>query len=208
MRFELLTRPDFVVFSTREFALEAGISVATASRQLARAVRSGALTSVTRGVWANTAHPFFHPLACVPQLLGNEQGYVSFLTALHLHDMVSQIPNAVHVATTGHARKLTTSVGTYEFFHLGPNMMRDGVVWSETRILYRLATPEKALLDTLYIATRKRRRFHSLPELNLSPRRFSSREFKRLLAAIENHRISMAVQQRFQELSGRTLRAS
>lgn len=63
----------------------------------------GALTRLTRGVWANTSHPDFHPLVCVPKLLGREQGYVSFLTALHLRGVISQIPRTIQVATTGTA---------------------------------------------------------------------------------------------------------
>ena len=47
------------------------------------------------------AHPYFHPLSCVPYLLGKEQGYVSFLTALHLHCVISQIPKTIQIATTG-----------------------------------------------------------------------------------------------------------
>jgi hypothetical protein len=61
------------------------------------------------------------------------------------------------------------SIGTFEFFQLQPTLMTDGIVWSETQCPYRIATPEKALLDTLYLATRKGRRFVSLPALHASP---------------------------------------
>ena len=45
-------------------------------------------------------------------------------------------------------------------------MMRQGIAASATEPPYNLATAAKALIDTLYIATRKRRRFASLPEVD------------------------------------------
>ena len=46
-------------------------------------------------------------------------------------------------------------------------MMRQGIAASATEPPYNLATAAKALIDTLYIATRKRRRFASLPEVDM-----------------------------------------
>lgn len=200
MRWELLSRPEFVVFTTREFAFEASVPLPTASRQLTRAAQSGALVRVTRGVWANPEHPYFHPLGCVPRLLGPEQGYVSLLTALHLHDVLSQIPAKMQVATTGHGRELRTPVGTFEFFKIAPHLMRDGIEWTETHVPYRLATPEKALLDTLYLSTRRRRRFSSLPELDLSLRKFRVGVFRMLVAGMDNRALAAAIEERFEAL--------
>jgi predicted transcriptional regulator of viral defense system len=195
---ELLSQPELVVFTTREFARRAEIEVASASRHLASAARRGAIVRLTRGLWANASHPYFHPLACVPKLLGNEQGYVSFLSALHLRGAIDQIPRAVQIATTGHARKLSTAVGTYEFFRLAPSMMRDGIEWSDTRVPYRVATTEKALLDAFYISIRRGRRFRSLPEIDWS--RISRRRFSTLLGAVGDARATAAIGARFHEV--------
>ena len=62
-----------------------------------------------------------------------------------------------------------------------PELMRQGSDWSETRLPYLMATPEKALVDTLYLSTRKNRRFSSLPEVDLTQPEFRVREFERLL---------------------------
>jgi len=51
-------------------------------------------------------------------LMGKEQGYVSFLIALHLHGLVSQIPKTIQIATTGHARTLGSPIGRYEFLQI------------------------------------------------------------------------------------------
>ncbi len=172
---------DSVIFTTREYANYNGISMPAASRRLSRMFGKELLTRVTKGIWANTSHPHFHPLACVPYLLGKEQGYVSFLTALHLHGLISQIPKTTQIATTGRGRTLESPVGRYEFFQIKPELMKQGAKWSETHLPYLVATAEKALIDTLYLSTRKNRRFARLPEVEFTGTTFRKREFERLL---------------------------
>ncbi len=178
---KLFNSDEFVVFTTREFASHVGISMSAAAKRLTRLAEKEFLTRVTKGVWANAGHPYFHPLCCVPYLLGKEQGYVSFLTALHLRGLVSQIPKTIQVATTGRARSLNSPVGRYEFFQIKPELMTQDVDWSESRLPYLVASAEKALLDTLYLATRKNRRFAFMPELDVVQSGFRVREFGRLL---------------------------
>lgn len=155
------------LFTTRQFAVRCNCRVDSASRRLVGLAGQDALVQVTRGVWAQPEHPLFTPYAAVPFLLGNEQGYVSFLSAMHRHGLISQVPGSIQVATTGHSRSLLSPVGRYEFLRIKPEMMMADVETSSTTPPYAIATAEKALLDTLYIATRKRRRFASLPELEL-----------------------------------------
>ncbi|MFQ5644069.1 MAG: hypothetical protein ACE5FQ_10300 [Thiogranum sp.] len=155
--------------------------MSAASKRLQRLADRKLLTRITKGLWANTSHPWFHPLSCVPYLLDKEQGYVSFLTALHLHGLVSQIPKTVQIATTGHARTLNSPVGRYEFLQLKPELMKQGIEWSDTHLPYLIASAEKALIDTLYLSTRKKRRFSRLPEVEIGQPAFREREFKRLL---------------------------
>jgi predicted transcriptional regulator of viral defense system len=200
---ELNSSPEFVIFTTRDYATAAGTSMSSASRRLDRLSERKALTRLTKGVWANTAHPHFHPLACVPYLLGKEQGYVSFLSALHLHGVLSQIPRTHQVATTGRPRVLESPVGRFEFLRVKPELMRDGVDWSDTHQPFLIASAEKALLDTLYIATRKSKRFASLPELDLD-NAFRRREFERLLKQLAYPvRIRSAMASRWRQLKDR-----
>lgn len=202
MNIKLLADKEFVVFSTREYAQTAGLSIAAASKQLKRRANESLITQITRGLWANTRHPLFSPLACVPHLLGPEQGYVSFLTALHHHGLLSQIPATIQVATTGHGRKLATAAGTFEFLQLKPELMWDDIEWSEAHLPYRIANAEKALIDTLYIATRKQRRFASLPELEFEETPFDEKRFHRLLNRIElPSPIRIAIKTRFATLN-------
>lgn len=178
---DLLNSEDFVIFTTREFANRGDVSMSAATKRLTRLSTKGQLSKVTKGVWANVAHPYFHPLSCVPYLLGKEQGYVSFLTALHLHGVISQIPRTIQIATTGRGRVLESPVASFEFFQIKPELMRQGAQWSESRLPYLIASAEKALVDTLYLSTRKNRRFARLPELDVTHSEFRQRGFKRLL---------------------------
>ena len=155
------------IFTTRWLASMTDARVDVVSRRLGRLARRGAFVKVTRGIWAQPDHPRFTPYAAVGFLLGNEQGCVSFISALRLHGVLAQMPGAIHVATTGHSRVLESPIGRFEFRQLRPLMMAGGIEMSETDPPYPVATAEKALIDTLYVATRRGRRFARLPELNL-----------------------------------------
>lgn len=198
---DLFNRSDFIIFTTRDFASYSSITMPAASKRLSRLADKKLLTRVTKGLWANTSHPWFHPLACVPYLLGKEQGYVSFLTVLHLHGLISQIPKSIQIATTGHARTLNSPVGYYEFLQIKPELMKQGTQWSDTHLPYLLATAEKALIDTLYLSTRKNRRFARLPEVDISQTAFRKREFERLLKQLPiPPRISAVIRTRWDAL--------
>jgi len=192
---------DFIVFTTRDYANYANLSVSAASKKLARLKEHKLLARVTKGVWANTSSPYFHPISCVPCLLGKERGYVSFLTALHFHGLISQIPITIQIATTGHSRTLDSTIAHYEFIQVKPELMQQGITWTETQLPYSLSTAEKALIDVLYIATRKNRRFISLPELTLTAASFSKNKFRQLFQKLPlSTRILNAMQVRAEEL--------
>jgi predicted transcriptional regulator of viral defense system len=156
------------IFTTRQFAALCNVRVDAASRTIARVAGDGTIARVTRGLWCQPGHPRFSVYAAVPFLLANEHGYVSFLSAMHRHGLVSQIPGSIQVATTGHSRVLTSSIGRYEFIQIKPQMMTAGIEASDTDPAYGIASAEKSLLDTLYIATRKGRRFARLPEVDMT----------------------------------------
>lgn len=198
---DIFNSREFIIFTTRDYANYLGLSMSAASGRLSRLKDRKLLTRVTKSVWANVNHPYFHPVSCVPYLLNKEQGYVSFLTALHFHDLISQIPGTVQIATTGHSRTLDSPFARYEFIQIKPELMQKGVTWSETQLPYLMATAEKALIDVLYISTRKNRRFSRLPELTLTSPSFSKGRFRKLFRELPlTTRISSAMQTRGEEL--------
>jgi predicted transcriptional regulator of viral defense system len=157
-----------IVFTTHELAFELGKATSSVSRSLQSLYKEGEIQQVTRGIWANTDHPYFTPYALTPLLLNHEQGYVSFLSALHRHDIISQIPTTIQIATSGRNRIVSSPVGDFEFIKMSPEIFQDGFsLWGEV-VTYNLATKEKALFDCLYISTRKGKRFSKFPEVDLS----------------------------------------
>lgn len=190
---------DHAVFGTRAFAFLCESSSSSASRRLARLEALGILVRVSRGVWCQPSHRDFTPNQATGLLLGNERGYVSFLSALHAHGVISQIPASIQIATTGHGRVVSSPVGRYEFFRIKPELMRSGYAISETQPPYLLASGEKALLDTFYISTRKGKRFGKLPEIDVSV--LDLKKLASLFASQKyTDRIASAIAKRFGEI--------
>ena len=181
---QLVDRP---VFRTREIAALRGTSVGAASQALRSLERQDVLLRVTRGVWCVPADPRFNRFLLVNYLSGAHRAYVSFFSALHLHGLIEQIPRVVYAATTAHSHVETTPLGRYSFHQIEPRFFV-GFDWYRDNRSFLIASAEKALVDGLYISTRKGRRFGSLPELELE-RNFSIRRARALVGQISDSRI-------------------
>lgn len=190
----LLTRifPDTPVFTTSEVAEAADVHLSSASARLRQLADDEGMIRVRRGLWALPNHPDFSPYAVVPHLFDeDESGYVSLLSALHLHGMIEQIPQAVHIVTTRQRPDLSTPVGTYEFHKIQPELY-GGYVPYDRMWSFQIARPEKALFDICYLAQRKGNRFSHLPELVLSDD-FDREKFSRWVDRISYDRLRIAV---------------
>ena len=197
---ELLPRSP--VFNTAEVAERACVTLSNASRDLKDLERHGMVTHVRRGLWAVPSHPDFSPYAVIPHLFGDSQaGYVSLLSALNLQGMIEQIPRAVHVVTTLQRPALKTPVGTYVFHRIEEVLFGGFTAYRRTGS-FDIATPEKAVFDTLYFSARKGRRFAALPEVEL-PTKFSARDVERWIGLISYALLRTAVRRRWQALSRR-----
>ncbi len=155
------------VFTSREVAAVRGASVAATSQSLRRLEADGRVVRVARGIWCDPEDPRFTPFALVHALAGTHPAYVSFVSALHLHGIIEQIPQVIYAATTGHTARRRTPVGTYSYHRIDPRFF-DGYDWYRGGDDFLVATPEKALIDSLYLASRKGNRFGSFPELDLT----------------------------------------
>ncbi len=152
------------VFTTRQIAALRGSSLSAASQALARMEQRDLVKKVTRGIWCIPDR--FSLYSLVPLLAGSHRAYVSLISALHLHGLIEQIPEIVFAATTGHTRVRKTSVGTYSYHRIHPQFFA-GFDWYGKRQDFLVATPEKALVDSLYLSSRKGKRFRFFPEINL-----------------------------------------
>ena len=191
--------PRSPVFTTAEAASVAEVPPSMASRSLSLLATEGVITRVRRGLWAAHRQPDFSPLHVVPHLFrAGASGYVSLLSALNLHAMIDQIPAMVHVVTTTQRPRLVTPVGTYDFHQIHRDLF-GGFGFYRGAGSFDIATPAKALFDTLYLAVRKGRRFSSLPEVWL-PEGFAIAEMESWIRKIGHLPIRIAVRQRWCEL--------
>lgn len=163
---EAVRRIQRPVFTTREIASLRGASASGTTQALARLAREGAIVAVTRGLWCDPSDASFTPFALVPFLAGGHRAYVSLLSALHLYGVLSQIPQSIFAATTGHTRVVRTPFGEFSFHQMSPDFFA-GFDWYGSAQQFLVATREKALVDCLYLASRKGSRFRYFPELDL-----------------------------------------
>ena len=197
---EVLSRTP--VFTTRQAAAAAHVGMPQASRDLGLLAGLDLITRVSRGVWADTRSPRFSPYAAVPALLSlggtTSSGYVSLLSALSLHGMIQQVPRLIHVVGTRRARRTRrTPIGAFRFHLMRPDL----VAGFETHAsgMFPIATPAKALFDTLYYSARKGARYAYLPEVTL-PRGFPHHEVAAWIARVESPSLTVALTQRWQAL--------
>ncbi len=194
--------PRGPVFTTAEVAEAASTALPNASRDLAKLEQMGMITRVRRGLWAITGHPEFSPYEVVPYLVpGEGETYVSFLSALNLHGMIDQIPRVVQVATRAQRSRLDTPVGSFEFHQIQGALFGGFGPYRRTG-RFDMASPEKALFDTLYLSARKGRRFAHLPELEL-PKEFSVEEMEAWMGRVEYRPLRTAVRKRWSKIAGR-----
>lgn len=137
------------------------VSSGTAAYRLGALEDAGLVRQVRRGLWALTTD--INPFVVAPYLTAPFPAYVSVWSALSYHDMIEQIPREVSVASLGRARKIKTSVATFQIRHLAPEVFGGFEGSGESGYL---ATPEKAVFDTVYLRAAAGTRAY-LPELLL-----------------------------------------
>ena len=152
---------DVIVFTTNDAAARLQIPNGHASATLARLAASGQVIRLRRGVWAFPNR--VDSLALPEHLTSPFPAYVSLQSALYLHGMISQVPAVTYGVTLARTRRFVTPLGTVSLHHVQPLFFFG---YEEAgRGGGRLATPEKALVDFLYLTPARSRLFRSLPEL-------------------------------------------
>jgi len=166
------------IVTTDDVAVRTRASTSAAARILERLSTRGLVKPLRRGLWA--VDPNVDPLLVPEYLTAPLPAYISFQSALYLHRMISQLPHVIYVASLARTRRVRTAIGTYSIHQIAPQFFGG---FETSRSQLRLATPEKALLDLLYLTAAKSRLFARLPEIEL-PARFSLRECRRWIARI------------------------
>ena len=154
MKFEelLAVVGDEPLFETG-FLLAGDVDPAGVHRQLSRWMKAGRLYQLRRGLYA-VAPPFqrVHPN---PFLVANRLvpgSYVSLQSALGHFALIPESVPVTTSVTTGRPGQWNTPLGTYLFRHIQPDFLtgfRRTLLMGGQEAL--LATPEKALLDLVYL---------------------------------------------------------
>lgn len=186
---------DAPVFTTRDVATRLGVPNGNASVSLARLAAAGQVIRLRRGVWAMPNR--VDPLALPEYLTAPFPAYVSLQSALYLHGMISQMPSVTYAVTLARTRRFTTPLGIVSLHHVQPAFFFgfDEAGWSGGR----LATPEKALVDFLYLTPARSRLFRALPELEW-PKEFRVSVARAIVRRIEPTRRRTMVARAFDAL--------
>jgi predicted transcriptional regulator of viral defense system len=156
-----LVRMGRPVLSTGEAAARWRADRVTTGRRLRAMEDAGLARRLRRGLWA--LDPDIEPFALAHFLTAPFPAYVSLWSALARHGLIEQIPRQVSVASLDRSRRIETSVGTFLVHHLAGELFGG---FEGTEGSGYLATPEKALFDTVYVRAAAGGRAY-FPELSL-----------------------------------------
>lgn len=190
-----LNRP---VFTTREAAMLSGSSLSNASKMLSTLEQKGLVLKLTRGIWAEVGNEKLSPYSVIPFLLPKNRAYVSFVSALHLYGIIEQIPQEITLASIVHTKKINTKLGTFSIHRISPSLF-DGFDWYRGEGSFLIAEPEKALFDSIYLSTRKKKQFGYFPELHF-PESFSFKKAAGWIDRIPDKRIRSSALKKIKEV--------
>ena len=189
-----LKRP---VFATSEIIALSGKSPSTVTQSLNYLESQGLIIKVHRGIWAE-ADSRVSPYSIIPFLMPQSRAYVSFVSALHLHGMIEQIPQVITLASTSHTRTVHTKMGTFTMHRITPQFFK-GFDWYRGAGNFLIAQPEKALVDSLYISAYKSKQFGFFPEMNF-PKEFRFSKARGWAKEIPQAKIRCYVQKKLEVL--------
>ncbi|MBK5219344.1 MAG: type IV toxin-antitoxin system AbiEi family antitoxin domain-containing protein [Thermoleophilia bacterium] len=188
-----LLRLNQPIVTTREAAALWQAEQGTARRRLRTMQEAGLVLRLRQGLWA--LDPKVEPFVVPPFLTAPFPAYVSFWSALYEHDMIEQIPRQISVASLDRSRRVTTALRVYEIHHLTAKLIGGFEGSPETGYL---ATPGKALFDTVYIRAAAGSRAY-FPELSL-PEGFDRAQAEQWTDRIESSRLRTLVARRLREV--------
>jgi len=183
------------VFRTADVMTALDVRKSHASKLLARLAQHGHVLRLKRGLW--TLAEGFEPLALVPHVTAPFPSYVSLQSALYYHDMISQIPEIIYCVSLARAWTYETPLATISVHHVQGSFFFGYEETGKQHV--RMALPEKALLDILYLGQTKSRLFAALPEVEFPPQ-FSIKRAHNMIRKIADRRRRTLVASRFERI--------
>jgi predicted transcriptional regulator of viral defense system len=181
--------------TTADAAAILGISGEAASHTLRRLARTGLITPVRKGIWAIGDRP--DPLVLADYVTVPYPSYVSLQTALYRHGMIGQIPEMTYLVSLARSTRIATPLGTYSVHHVQPAFFGGFTSLPDSGV--KLASPEKALVDFLYLSPTRGRLFAALPELEL-PSGFRQAEARKWVHRISSARVRTIVDRKLKHV--------
>lgn len=156
---------------TADVAATLRVSTSAATKLLGRLASAKLVVRLRSGLWLlGRAAP--NPYALAEALTAPMPSYVSLQTALYLHGMIEQVPAVIYVASLARTQRIKTAIGVFSVHHIAPELFGGFEARPDGT---KLATPEKALFDFIYLSGGRSRLFAHLPELELPARFHRSR---------------------------------
>lgn len=183
------------VFRTADVCTKLRVSTTSASKILRRLAQYGFFHQITRGCWALAE--INDPFVLAEQLTSPLPAYISLHSALHFHGMISQIPRVIYAVSLGKTLRRSTPLGEFSVHHLAPCFFFGFETYG--KFATKIATPEKALLDVLYLRQNQPHLFRALPELEF-PENFSFAGCNKIVRKIRSARRSTFVKQCLSEI--------
>jgi predicted transcriptional regulator of viral defense system len=159
-----------MTIETADAAAALRMTTSAATKLLAKLAAAKLIVRLRSGLWL-LARSAPNPYGLAEAVTAPMPSYISLQTALYLHGMIEQVPGVIYVVSLTRTQKIRTSAGMFSVHHIAPELF-DG--FEITPDGTKLATPEKALFDIVYLSGGRSRLFAHLPELEL-PARFRHR---------------------------------
>jgi predicted transcriptional regulator of viral defense system len=143
---------DDPVFETA-LLLAGKVNPETVRVQLSRWTKNGLVYQLRRGLY--TIAPPYQKVKPHPFLVANRMqraSYVSGQSALAFYGLIPEVVPVTLSVTAGRPERLDTVLGVFEFRHIRPGLLR-GYRMTDLGLSQQalVATPEKALLDLVYL---------------------------------------------------------
>jgi predicted transcriptional regulator of viral defense system len=149
------------------------VSASNATTILRRLGAEGMIIHLSRGRWL--VDKKMDRLALPELISAPHPAYISLQSALFQHGLIEQIPSILYAVTPARPRQFRTPMGTISFHRMPPELFAGFELSSGSDA--KIAIPEKALFDLLYLAPGRSRLFSKLPELSI-PRGFQWQQLK------------------------------
>jgi predicted transcriptional regulator of viral defense system len=158
---------------TRDVAALLHVSNSNANTILRRLAAEGMVVHLSHGRWLVNQKT---DRLALPELISAPYpACVSLQSALFHHGLIEQIPSILYAVTPARTRLVRTPIGAISFHRMPPDLFTGFELSSHSDA--KIAIPEKALFDLLYLAPGRSRLFSKLPELTI-PKRFQWQRLK------------------------------